>query len=212
MLKLGEKNISKLYYGEKAVSKAYLGDKLVYKKAGGRFVKSILFDGNCYIDTGIEHQNCTIDIGLTCNAVSGRQLMGWGSSAGTYWGIQNGKFELGGSVVLSSSDTTKYTEAKITATRTETEFSLTVENNGSSITRAGSVASGLSTYVIGGLPPSYAYGFIGEMDFHKFTNAEGVVVQDLRPYVDENGIACFKDVVTGNLFYNQGTGTLSYTE
>jgi hypothetical protein len=40
----------------------------------------------------------------------------------------------------------------------------------------------------------------------------GELIQDLRPYVDEDGTACFKDVVTGNLFYNQGTGTLGYTE
>ena len=46
MLKLGEKNISKLYYGDKAISKAYLGDKLVFKSAK--------FDVASYIDTGFK--------------------------------------------------------------------------------------------------------------------------------------------------------------
>lgn len=52
----------------------------------------------------------------------------------------------------------------------------------------------------------------GKVFNHQFINVEGKLIQDLRPYVDENGTACFKDIVTGKLFYNQGTGKLEYTE
>ena len=48
--------------------------------------------------------------------------------------------------------------------------------------------------------------------YYQVLDKEGKAIQDLRPYVDENGTACFKDIVTGNLFYNQGAGTLTYTE
>jgi hypothetical protein len=52
-----------------------------------------------------------------------------------------------------------------------------------------------------------------KMNVYGFTIYDnGVLFQDLRPYVDENGTPCFKDVVTGKLFYNQGTGVLEYRE
>ena len=86
MLKLGDKIINKLYLGNKVISKAYLGDKLVYKKAGGRFVKSILFDGASFIDTGIAHQTCDVECCIRFEENGTRQLMGFGSSTAQYWG------------------------------------------------------------------------------------------------------------------------------
>ena len=56
MLKLGDKNISKLYLGNKSIIKAFLGNKLVFQ-AGGRFVESIISNrssGKNYIDTNIK--------------------------------------------------------------------------------------------------------------------------------------------------------------
>lgn len=58
MLKLGDKNITKLYYGEKPIVKAYLGDKLVYKKAGGSGgshteIEYLEGDAVSYINTGV---------------------------------------------------------------------------------------------------------------------------------------------------------------
>jgi hypothetical protein len=85
-------------------------------------------------------------------------------------------------------------------------------------TRVGSKGTKLSSlpYIIGGLlshstATTTNYPFTGEVWGNK-TTIGGVLVQDLRPYVDSDGVACFKDIVTGELFYNQGTGTLGYTE
>jgi hypothetical protein len=69
-------------------------------------------------------------------------------------------------------------------------------------------------YLLGlnnGKNASAVYCYKGKIYLFKMYD-NGLLVRDLRPYVDENGVACLKDIVTGNLFYNQGTGKLEYTE
>ena len=58
MLKLGEKNIKKLYQGDKLITKMCLGDRLVYHKEP-TFLEYIEFDGASYIDTGVIPTNNT---------------------------------------------------------------------------------------------------------------------------------------------------------
>lgn len=41
-------------------------------------------------------------------------------------------------------------------------------------------------------------------------NRDGVLIQNLLPYLDPVGVPCMVDVLTGKTFYNQGTGTFSY--
>lgn len=53
MLKLGEKNISKLYSGNKKISKAYLGDKLVFESSKPIFIDYIESTGTQWLDTGL---------------------------------------------------------------------------------------------------------------------------------------------------------------
>ena len=208
MLKLGEKNITKLYYGDKAISKAYYGDKLVYKKAGGRFVKSILFDGASYIDTGIVHQTCTIECDIRFEETGTRQLMGFGTGSGQYWGASaTGIFDY-------MSGTNALDRTLVVIDFNAEEFKYTIYADGKSRTSASGNALSSLTYRIGAGPTgvsSNSYWCTCEVWGNKFT-ANSVAIQDLRPYVDENGEACFKDVVTNTLFYNQGTGTLGYTE
>jgi len=212
MLKLGDKNITKLYYGDKAISKAYYGDKLVYKKAGGRFVTNIYFDGNCYIDTKVQLQSCIIETAVQYEAGHSRRMLnGWVGNNALYWGMTtSGTFELGGAGLGSNTNLTDYTEFEIVYDITAQTATPTVDG----VTKSYSITpySASQTYTIGCSIPSSSNKVIGDVYYHKFTDLEGVVIQDLRPYVDENGTACFKDIVTGNLFYNQGTGTLEYTE
>ena len=209
MLKLGEKNISKLYYGEKAISNAYLGEKLVYKKAGGRFVKSILFDGASYIDTGIAHQTCRIECRLRFDDIGTRQLMGFGLETGSYWGASaSGTFDY-----FANTNALDVTDVVIEINTDDvTAPTMTVMADGQTKVTTGNKL-GPYTYKLGGvkLPSGLYYSMQGEIEYNKFYIG-GELVQDPRPYVDENNVACFKDVVTGNLFYNQGTGTLGYTE
>lgn len=177
-------------------------------KAGGRFVKSILFDGASYIDTGMKHQTCDIECDIRFEETGTRQLMGFGAGTGQYWGAgasgtfdyMNGTNALDRTLVVLNVDIT----------------GITITVNADGVTRKSSKGSQVTqlTYRIGGAPTgvvSTSYWCTCEVWSNKF-KVDGVVIQDLRPYVDENNVACFKDVVTGNLFYNKGTGTLGYTE
>ena len=38
------------------------------------------------------------------------------------------------------------------------------------------------------------------------------LVMNLTPFIDSNNVACFKDLVSGNLLYNAGSGTFTYGE
>ena len=178
-------------------------------KASGRFVKSILFDGASYIDTGIAHQTCIIECDIRFENTGTRQLMGFGTGSGQYWGAgTTGIFDY-------MSGTNALDRTLVVIDFNAEQINYTIYADGKSRTSAnGSYLSSL-TYRIGAGPTgasSNSYWCTCEIWGNKFTNADGELIQDLRPYVDENGVACFKDVVTGNLFYNKGTGTLGYTE
>ena len=179
-------------------------------KANPRFVTSILFDGNSYIDTGIAHQTCIVECDIRFENTGTRQLMGFGTSTAQYWGAgATGTFDY-----VNNTDATVKNNLVIQFnTDNPTAPTKIMFLNG---TQIGGVSTGSSisnyTYIIGAAGTNVkSYYMTGEVWGNKFT-ANGVVIQDLRPYVDADGVACFKDVVTGNLFYNQGTGTLGYTE
>jgi hypothetical protein len=177
-------------------------------KASGRFVKSILFDGASYIDTGIYQQTCTVECDIRFEETGTRQLMGFGTGAGQYWGAgATGIFDyMAGTNALDRTDVVIDFNAE--------EFKYTIYADGKSRTSASGNALSSLTYRIGAGPTgvsSNSYWCTCEVWGNKFTT-NGELIQDLRPYVDSDGVACFKDVVTGDLFYNQGTGTLGYTE
>ena len=54
---------------------------------------------------------------------------------------------------------------------------------------------------------SMSYSNAKIYEFKAFIGEE--MVLHLKPYADENGIVCMKDVLTGTLYYNQGTGTFT---
>lgn len=178
-------------------------------KASGRFVKSILFDGASYIDTGIKHQTCIVECDIRFEETGTRQLMGFGTGSGQYWGAgATGIFDY-------MNDTNALDRTLVVIDFNAEEFKYTIYADGKSRTSASGNALSSLTYRIGAGPTgvsSNAYWCTCEVWGNKFTNADGVIIQDLRPYVDDDGVACFKDLVTGSLFYNQGTGTLGYTE
>ena len=181
-------------------------------KASGRFVESILFDGASWIDTGINKQSCTIECTVKLESTDYRQfLCGWSHIGGYYIAIDtSNRFELGSSAIVTGSNATEL--SNVVAEHTETEMMLTVNGNYAKRTKQVQTEPD-KNYWLGNInSTSYSAPIKGQVRGHKFTSPDGVIIQDLRPYVDENGTACFKDVVTGKLFYNQGTGTLGYTE
>lgn len=179
-------------------------------KAGGRFVKSILFDGASYIDTGIKHQTCTVECDLRFEETGTRQLMGFATSTGQYWGkganSSTIEYFSGTNVLDRTLVTLEYNTDDITAP-TMIKYA---DGKTSAITTGTRVAE--FTYTIGAVGTTKKSYYCTIEVWGQKTYINGELIQDLRPYVDENNVACFKDVVTGNLFYNKGTGTLGYTE
>ena len=177
-------------------------------KAGGRFVQSILFDGASFIDTGINIQTCSIECDIRFIESGTRQLMGFGASTAQYWGkgANQSTFEY-----ISGTNALDRTLVTLEYNVDETSKTLTIYADGKSRTSTGTYTTG-GTYSIGAIATTSTKYYCTIEVWRNTTIIDGKIVQDLRPYVDENGVACFKDVVTGNLFYNQGTGTLGYTE
>ena len=49
------------------------------------------------------------------------------------------------------------------------------------------------------------------MKLYRFRIYEGsALVMELLPAVDSNNVVCLRDTVSGNYFYNQGTGVFTY--
>ena len=208
MLKLGERIISDIYLGDKKIAKVFLGDKLVYQSGKPIFLDYISFDGESWIDTGIEYQTCTAEITVKYYEDSKRMLNGWSDQAGCYWGMYtDGRLELG-STYLNNTNLREKTTVNISLDTSTNTLTATV--NGESISRSGISSS--RSYWIGATTSASGSKVVGEVYGSKFWNADGELIQDLRPYVDEDGVACFYDTVTNVKFYNMGTGTLSYTE
>lgn len=177
-------------------------------KAGGRFVTSILFDGASVIDTGLPHQTCIIECDIRFEETGARQLMGFGTGSGQYWGAgATGIFDY-------MSDTNALDRTLVVIDFNAEQINYTIYADGKSRTSASGNTLSSHTYRIGAGPTgvsSNSYWCTCEVWGNKFTNADGEVIQDLRPYVDENGTPCLYDLVTNVKFYNKGTGTLSYT-
>lgn len=204
-------------------------------KAGGRFVESILFDGNSYIDTGIIPTNETgayvrlsraneddmVILGsrqktgtntrfFPCASAWGGVSCGWD----TYRYITNdGKFSSTATTLkidrnLFYEQYTNYLNNRVLRVIEKTSnLDITSVELGN-LTFTPNFPMFLGCANIAGTLSAMFKGNISQCTITK----GNTIAQDLRPYVDENGVACFKDLVTNTLFYNQGTGTLTYTE
>lgn len=222
MLKLGDKNITKLYYGDKAISKAYYGDKLVFlANDGGRFVESIVFDGASWIDIGYMPSSNT-------RVVSSATFTQWNDGLANYvfgvygdnrnFGLNVGSarnfFNIPWGASAGINDQTKGIIPELNV-----KYSFDISKDGCyinnveylSASRFTATFQATKTIFIGWSNGTSAKQMTGKVTLIQIFES-GELIQDLRPYVDADGVACFKDVVTNTLFYNQGTGTLEYTE
>ena len=177
-------------------------------KAGGRFVESIVFDGDSCINTGINSLS-TWKIGAVGEQTGYlRFLIANGGTAAQFFGYHSSGYWCLGAPTEFHFNTpfTQYIDCTITFSK----GLITATVGEQTLTRTGNILT--ADYFLGGWTGNNAYYFKGKVYYCRNYNSEGTLIQDLRPYVDENGVACFKDVVTNTLFYNQGTGTLTYTE
>jgi hypothetical protein len=186
-------------------------------KASGRFVESIVFDGASWIDTGIilsSNHKVSVKAMVTVDKLAtSMQLFGNISVSTKGFSCNVGKND----GAISRFDGVYYTGNLYQDDGNVHTF--TVDKNGITIDSVVKNWNGTpadfqqdeSFYLGTARGSSYAIPK-GTQIYTEKVWENDVLIQDLRPYVDENGTACFKDVVTGNLFYNQGTGKLEYTE
>ena len=193
-------------------------------KASGRFVESIVGDGASWINTNYimtsEQQEVECEFEYI-NATDTQQMFGLniaGKDAGIYPSTSGSNiFVRGGSgsyvvnfVMDYAKKHTLYAKAELGQ-----PFMATFDGETKQSTNPIDVINTTHPWYLFGLNKgdnaSAVYCYKGKIYLFKMYD-NGVLVRDFRPYVDENGNACFKDLVTDKLFYNQGTGILSYTE
>ena len=178
--------------------------------ASPRFVEYIEFDGNSWIDTGIIQQTCRIEFGvefINHNNNNAVQLMGFHVSNAGFWGI---KFKGGMFYPYLNVNPYQYNDVVLNFDATDTKkpvLTLTIGDATSSPV-VGSTVNTKTTYVMGGVKSGSNINYNNFMKAHynRIYNANNELIQDLRPCLDPNNVACMYDMVTGTYFYNQGTG------
>lgn len=169
------------------------------------------FDGQSWIDTGIAYQDCRIDCVAKLENTGQRQFLGgWSHSPGHYIAVNtSNKYELGGSsAVLADSNATEQTN--LVANKTETQMTLTI--NGVSVSRSIFDTLPSTDYRLGNIfSGTYSGPIKGAIYRHAFYNADGELIQDLRPCLHPQTFEpCMYDMVSKQYFYNAGTGSFAY--
>ena len=194
-------------------------------KAGGRFVESIVSDGNCYINTGIKASydytiktkymytsfvgayNCIF--GTRSEAVSEGNKIYWVGCNST--GTKDLMMRMGKTTLPYSLKLNEVIDLEITPN----EAMINGTNLGDAMFD-GEIGFDSNIYLfninMNSDGSTALFASVARMYNFQIYNNNMELIQDLRPYVDADGVACFKDIVTGKLFYNQGTGKLEYTE
>ena len=219
MLKLGEKNITKLYYGDKAISKAYLGAKLVYQAGKPVFLEYIETDGNSYIDTEYcPSENTYIEYTFEIVKAPPTAWNGlFGSRQDTAYYAYNifcrnslnlrldyGRYE---ETSYQTSLNTKYTmKAGLGEIYINDEL---VKSYTSQLQGTSPYPMYLGNFNNKGTP--YATG-TAQRIYPCPIYENGVLVRDFKPCIAPNGQVAMYDEVNKKYHYGQGTGTLGYKE
>ena len=194
-------------------------------KAGGRFVESIVSDGNCYINTGIK---ASYDYTIKTKYM-------YTSFVGAYnciFGTRNQAVSEGDKVYWVGCNVNSSKELMLRLGKSTSPYYLKVNEvidleitpneaiiNGTNLGDAmfdGEIGFDSSIYLfninMNGDGSTALFASVARMYNFQIYNNNMELIQDLRPYVDADGVACFKDLVTNTLLYGQGTGKLEYTE
>lgn len=189
-------------------------------KAGGRFVESIESDGNSYVNTGKTlTNNSVLEIVAqsTNKAQFNNTLIGVGTNAGSADRVQIHFGDSGGLLSIRI-DGTVYTGYQVNTNKFTSKLDIQSKKGYindqeciSDFTGQIDTVNEIKLFCRNSSDDGASYFSQAKIYAYKLYEGQ-VLIQDLRPYVDVDGVACFKDVVTDTLFYNQGTGTLTYTE
>ena len=218
MLKLGEKIISDIYLGDKKIAKVFLGDKLVYQSGKPIFLEYIETDGNSYIDTGYcPNENTYVEYDfevITRPTVNFAGLFGVREEVATYpYNIfVNGlrlRLDFGKYVDDLTYPYTLNTRYLMKAGLGEIYLNEELVKTYNPVIKQLQYSMFLGNFNHDGT--RYNTGTAQKIyGFKVYEN--NVLLHDFRPCLAPNGQIGMYDTVTKKYFYNQGTGTLTYTE
>ena len=185
--------------------------------AGGRFVESLESTGTQYIDTGFKLPNCRVEIVAECTTLP---------AASGYQTLFSKNYDYAGCAIFACNPNWGVRSALQTNTPSSkkskiiTHFS--VEN---AVPKAVMTVDGVSVeYTREAIPSSAdhywslmgctnrSFGLKGRVYSCKIYDPDNNLLADYKPYLDESGVACMKDMVTGAILHNSGTGTFGFTE
>ena len=167
--------------------------------------------GTQWIDTGITQQTCRIECGvefINHNNNNAVQLMGFHASTAGFWGI---KFRSKMFYPYLDVNCYQYNDVILNFDASDTKkpvLTLTI-GNATSSPAVGSTVDTRTTYIMGGVKygSTINYNNFMKVYYNRIYNANNELIQDLRPCLDPNNVACMYDMVSETYFYNQGTGT-----
>ena len=188
-------------------------------ESGVNYVDCLIGDNDSWIDTGIVAKpnyrieatfTSTVDKYAYSTPEDKSHSAIWGASTGTGYGYDREPY--GVSLNLKSSDVhiknggviSNPVSISVSCLNKKYTHSVIVSEN---VTNANNLY--LFAINFGGATYSHADNTVKIYDF-KIYNAEGTLIQHLRPCLDTEGVPCMYDEVSKQYFYNQGTGTFGY--
>ena len=187
-----------------------------------KYVEYLYGDNNSYIDTGIVVQSgyqIEVTFMSTENKLSMQKndwsgifgvgnLIGYSYDTAPY-GISVGLY--GSRVAVKNNNVTKLDYLNIDGTCYNQKYTLSL-TAGENVTNPANLflfAVNFTRNAGQSNPNSWGYSCLRVYDF-KIYNAQGTLIQHLKPCLDDNNVPCMYDEVSGEYFENLGTGTFGY--
>ena len=221
-IKFGTTGISSIFKGNTKIGRIYKGTSLVYQSSllpsGYTECEYLESTGTQYINTEVVGtQNISIDTTFSWS----RYLNAWNfffnAMAGVYDGqwyglaqassFRNVRFNMGISTVYTNIAYNDFTAHNYVMEN----FQITIDGSN---THSISNKSDFTTVYPIAIFANNKKGNIEQYSYAKLYSFKiydnKVLVRNFIPALDTNHKPCLYDTVTGNTFYNQGTGTFSY--
>ena len=182
----------------------------------------VLFSGSEYIDTGIKFDSNEIEYEIKVNFTGKTQNFSFGAAASCSSGWSYNK--LSGSVLVRD----YLTELVITIGNSSKQYKIgsgsintynlyvkkssnsvmwSINNESSTGTLSGEFVSDKNIWLGRINAPENKCLFVGKIYYFRIKK-DGVLVLDLIPALDPDGVVCFWDNISKTFFYNQGSGYL----
>lgn len=212
MFKLGEKSIKSLYLGDKAISEVYLGDRLVFKAKNYTELEYLESTGTQWIDIDTTIDTSTDEIELYFQLTDTNNYkwffgeydtnarLGLGSGDGA-----NKRNFLYQQSATKVKDVDMYDKQHSYLINSDGGFI-----DGSKIVNYSSFSSTSTLYLFNlNIDSTSDYRCKCKVwGYRHYRN--GVLIRDFIPVLDKDNVPCMYDKVTGQFFYNQGTGEFLY--